>query len=257
MVSPAKFSLEELDRIAESGLFEKIAPLTPAAFEVQAQIDIKSGIRTSLFLESVPLDILEPGIQDFEWSENDEYVPIIIAEDFIDLYNYGFSLAMGSPQVPASALGQVPIKVIASGAKGTRVFKARIHTTTKRVQSILVPESFMRWANKTLTHKTDVLPSRLILIPKQASDERVAAMIQEENWKLNENKFGLDKYGAMIKWIMLSISSFCFVFALLVFFLLLSNLRISILSKIEEWKKKFKDNGLELTVRARMISIDE
>jgi len=30
-----------------------------------------------------------------------------------------------------------------------------------------------------------------------------------------------------------------------------------IMSKIDEWKMKFKENGLELSVRARMISIDE
>ncbi|MBC8285407.1 MAG: hypothetical protein H8E32_16455 [Nitrospinae bacterium] len=30
-----------------------------------------------------------------------------------------------------------------------------------------------------------------------------------------------------------------------------------VMSKVDEWKKKFKDEGLELSVRARMTSIDE
>ncbi|MBT5869671.1 MAG: hypothetical protein HOH38_12610 [Nitrospinaceae bacterium] len=30
-----------------------------------------------------------------------------------------------------------------------------------------------------------------------------------------------------------------------------------VMSKIDDWKKKFKENGLELSVRAKMTSIDE
>jgi hypothetical protein len=30
-----------------------------------------------------------------------------------------------------------------------------------------------------------------------------------------------------------------------------------VMSKVDEWKKKFKEKGLELSVRARMTSIDE
>ncbi|MBT4260422.1 MAG: SulP family inorganic anion transporter, partial [Nitrospina sp.] len=30
-----------------------------------------------------------------------------------------------------------------------------------------------------------------------------------------------------------------------------------VMAKVDEWAKKFKENGLELTVRARMTSIDE
>jgi MFS superfamily sulfate permease-like transporter len=30
-----------------------------------------------------------------------------------------------------------------------------------------------------------------------------------------------------------------------------------VMSRVDEWAKKFKENGLELSVRARMASIDE
>ena len=118
--SPVKFYRGGiLSKIKNSGLFREIGKITPSTFQVEAGIDLNLGIKTSLFFESLDAKFLEANISEFSWTEEDPYVPLILSADFVDLYNFGFSLAMGSPQIDPSNIDKIPMTLTLRGSDKT------------------------------------------------------------------------------------------------------------------------------------------
>ena len=80
-------------------------------------------------------------------------------------------------------------------------------------------------------------PSRLILIAHDWEDIKTLDFIKENHWNLNSGESGIDKLKVLVSWVLRALVIFCAIFSLIIFFLLLSNIRISILSKKEEWQR--------------------
>lgn len=234
--APVKFGKEDLEAINDSEHFLEVSQLTPSMFSVEARLDINIGMRTSLFLEALDSKYLEPGISGFKWEPGEKIVPLVISNEFVDLYNFGFSMALGFPQINPQNIGNIPMELQVSGKSGRESFKARIVGTTRRIQSILAPKEFVDWANLNLAGLKRVDPSRVI-VKVNKNDEGLNEYLAANNWVANQESINVDKIKILGKWILASLAFFCLIFGLVVFFLLLSNIRISIFTRIEEWRR--------------------
>lgn len=255
--APVRFSDEEISQIRNSEHFEDVGKIIPSMYRVEARLDINFGLRTSLFLESIENQYLEPKFSGFSWSTNEKTIPLIVSSEFVDLYNFGFSMAMGFPQINPGNIESIPIELSLSGKK-RRTFKAKVVGTTTRVQSILVPSEFMNWANRELAGKETVEPSRLIVTINEEK-EGLPEYLLENRWKANQDSLGIDKLRVLGKWVLMIISGFCLLFSLVVFFLLLSNIRIAVLSRREEWKRLvemgYRPSVFSMTIFKSLIAL--
>ncbi len=251
--APVKFSEEELKTIRSSEHFAEVGEFTPSMFRVEAKLDINYGMRTSLFLESVEAKYLESDLQDLSWEPGDKTIPLVISSDFVDLYNFGFSMAMGFPQINPSNIQNIPIELTISGKSKREVYKARVIGSTRRIQSILAPHSFIEWANENIAGAKNIKPSRIIV---KVSDPGVDVkeFLEENKWETNQDSFRIDRMKVLGKWVLASFSVFCIVFGIVVFMLLLSNIRVSIFARIEEWKR-LVEMGYQPAVFSNLILV--
>jgi hypothetical protein len=86
-----------------------------------------------------------------------------MASDYLTLYNFGFSSGQGLPKMSSDMISTVEFDVRVGNKNKSKVFKAYICGFTKNINSILVPKSFMQYANKEFGVKEEKAASQVVV----------------------------------------------------------------------------------------------
>jgi hypothetical protein len=189
----AQFTLEEIKDLGRQPFIDDMGVFQSNKFEATAQLGGNLGISTELFFESVPPQFIDNKPANFEWSEGDDFLPIIISQDFLNLYNFGYAMGKGTPQLSKSTISLVPLVVHIYGTEGRKVFKGKIVGFSERISSILVPDNFLTWANKTLAKSQDHSSSRIIVRLKNDKASLFDSYLKEHQLKVSDEKMKYTK----------------------------------------------------------------
>ena len=170
-----------------------LAPFTTADFRVSASITAPGqdrGLNTFLFFESLPREYVDVE-GSWTYKPGDATVPVIMSRDYLALYNFGFATSAGLPQVSEKMISSVPLQlnITSNGTPGigTRV-QARIVGFSSRLNTILVPQEFMDWANATYGTGAPREPSRIIIDTNSPGDVAITDYIDEHGWEIGGDK---------------------------------------------------------------------
>ncbi|MCD8266364.1 MAG: ABC transporter permease [Prevotellaceae bacterium] len=172
--TPVSFSEQEIDDLSEQPWVRKTGRFTASQFAVNGSLSMGGkGLSSYMFLEAVPDEFFDVKPRGWSFSPSEGFVPIILCKDYLTLYNFGFAIPQGLPQLSEQVIGAVPITLRLTGKAGQpETFKAGIVGFSSRLNTIAVPQSFMDWANERYGDGTEPPASRLIVEvdPLAASD---------------------------------------------------------------------------------------
>ena len=173
-IGKTSFTQTELAELAEQPFTEALGEFTPARYSVMGGISLAGiGMRTYLFFESVPDRFLDVRSDEWGFEEGSEFVPIILPRNYLNLYNFGFASTRGLPQVSEDLVRGITLDLDLSGRGQFRNLKGRVVAFSNRLNTILVPEEFIRWSNRRFADKPAADPSRIILEVRNAADDRI------------------------------------------------------------------------------------
>ena len=182
--SEAGFTDDEIADIEHQPWLRKLGTFSSADYEVRAYMD-QGGrpMSTYMFLESIPDEFIDIEASNWDFREGDNVVPIIISKDYLTLYNFGFASSAGMPKITEGMLSSIPMKLRLSSRDGTRevTMDARITGYSGRLNTILVPESFMRWSNGYLGSGEQEAVQRLVLDVKSPGDVAITRYLEEHS----------------------------------------------------------------------------
>lgn len=193
-----------------------VAPLISNKFRVQATAGDLIPFSTDLFLESITDNFIDTVPPTFTWQPGQMVVPIILSSDFLEIYNV-FAPAQDLPQLSQKTISSVNIILECTGPFGTQSFKGNIVALSDRINSLLVPSSFMRWSNWHFMEDTTVHASRVYIKTKDANDPALISYLDNQGYHLNKDKVKFSR----IKSILQNIVSVLGVFGILVIVLAL------------------------------------
>jgi hypothetical protein len=153
-----------------------------------ASLSLRFGgveLGTEIFYESVSDDFLGELPEGWGWKEGERMLPILISRDFLALYNLGFAASRGLPPVSDAVLGMVSARSTVTGPGGTFDCEARIVGLTDRISSILVPQSFMSWANRAIALQARPAARRLVVETQPAKAAALDAFLRDRGWERN------------------------------------------------------------------------
>jgi uncharacterized membrane protein YciS (DUF1049 family) len=189
-ISKTSFSEDEMKEIVDQPFVKRLAGFTTATFRVYASMAMggkMANLGTALFFESVPNQFLDIKPDDWKWNEGSNFIPIILPRSYLTLYNFGFAPSQGLPQLSGSMLSKLDLTIELTGNAKDALFHSRIVGFTDRINSILVPQSFMEWANAQFgTASTP--PSRLILEPYNLTDPHMGDFFASHNYEVANDK---------------------------------------------------------------------
>ncbi len=190
------FSGAEIEELKNEDFVERIGAFTPSSFNVKARFDVEGFVNfsTEMFFESVPDEFVDVKSDAWDYQEGSSEIPIILPKNYLDLYNFGYAQGKGLPKLSEGILGAMKLNVLIAGNGNNDSFDGRIVGFSSRLNTILVPEKFMQWANRQYAGGETVKePTRLIMEVNNPTDDRITSYLQERDYETDEDKLDASK----------------------------------------------------------------
>lgn len=189
------FTPQEIDEIKQQEFVESVAAFTASRYKVGCYISIAGTptIGTDMFFESVPNDYVDVDPEKWMWSDEEDEVPIVLPRSYLTIYNFGFAPTRSLPKLDEKTISRIGLSLLIRGNGLTDRLKGRVVGFTDKLNTILVPESFMLWSNAKYAPSESTSPSRLILTASNPADERIAGFMAERDYDIESDKLKSSK----------------------------------------------------------------
>jgi len=232
------FTTEEIADLSSQPWVRKVSPFTPATFSVAATLDMNgANMSTALFLESIPDEMFDISPDGWGFDPAHPMIPIIISKDYLSLYNFGFASSRGLPQLSEAMIGMVPLRISVSGNGKQQWIPARIAGFSSRLNTVAVPEEFMKWANSIFGETTSPAPSRLIVELKQPGDPAIKEYLAANDYEASGDNADTGKASYFLSIVTGVVVSIGIIISLLSFFIL----TLSIYLLLQKNRSKLSD----------------
>lgn len=219
------FSKDDVEEIKEQPFTKEVGAFTPSQFKVSAGVGMEQiglNMSTAMFFESVPDKYVDVNLDEWHFEPGQETVPIIIPRNYLNLYNFGFAQSRSLPQLSEGVMNLINLEVRISGGGRQNTFKGKIAGFSNRLNTILVPESFMVWANANYTDNNRYKePSRLIVEVNNPTDDRIARFFKERGYETEDDKLDAGKTTWFLKVVVGIVLSVGLLISVLSFYILM------------------------------------
>ncbi|MFI3261558.1 MAG: ABC transporter permease [Rikenellaceae bacterium] len=221
------FDDKEIAKIESKSFVKSVGRFKSSDFRVYASIGIgDTGISSDFFFESVPNEYIDIDLTEWSFEEGDTDIPIIIPRNYLNLYNFGFSQSRNLPKLSESVISQVKFDIRLIGKGSSDIFKGQIIGFSNRLNTILVPESFMSWANNNFSTKENTEPSRLIIEVSNSSDKEMLTYFKDVNYDIEGNALNNGEMAYIARIVTIIVLCIGFIVTLLSIYILILSLFI-------------------------------
>ena len=217
------FTLPEVQDFSEQEFVERVGLFTSSAYDVKAsfRLDEKTSFSTEMFFESVPDEFVDVKSDDWSYEQGSYEVPIILPRNYLDLYNFGYAQSRNMPKLSEGILGAIRLKVEISGGGARDEYEGRIVGFSSRLNTILVPQNFMDWANEYYAGTKTKSPTRLIVEVNNPTDERITTYLQDNGYETDQDKLDASKQTFLLRIIVGIVMGVGLVISILSFYILM------------------------------------
>lgn len=197
------FTESEIEEIGLQPFAQRVAPFISNEFPVSAftKNERFPDFYTELFFEAIPDEFIDVKSDEWKWEDGQDYIPIIMPQDYLNLYNFGFAQSQGLPQIPKEVIGLVKFQVRLKGKPHHVTYPGKIVGFSNRINSILVPHDFLKWANETYGYMEKYKPSRVILVTADPTDPAIMQFIQKKGYDTIKEKLKSSRLNIILKFI--------------------------------------------------------
>lgn len=184
------FEDADISEIESQAFCKKVAPFVSSAYKTTAEMSFEgtSPITTEIFFESVPDDFVDTNAENWKYDAGGTDVPVVLPRTYLALYNFGFAQSRGLPKLSDGLAGSIKMTIHIRTDEGYRDFQGHIMGFSSRLNSILVPQDFMKWSNETFAPDEDGLPARLIVEVVNPTDDAIATFMNEHGYDVEDDR---------------------------------------------------------------------
>lgn len=217
------FTLSDVEDVKAQEFARNVGKFTSTEYKVDARMGINGTpvLSSELFFESVPDSFVDVSLDLWQWKEGDPLVPIILPRSYIAMYNFGFAHNHSLPKISDGLVGMIDFKIFIHGNGHQDEYKGRVIGFSSRLNSILVPQSFMDWSNNTYAPDSKSDPTRLIVEVANPADERIAQYIDEKGYDTENNNLDAEKTTYFLKLVVTLVMAIGGVISVLSFYILM------------------------------------
>jgi hypothetical protein len=208
------FHKEEIELIRKQPFIDAVSPLISNRFQVYLSAGNFVEFSTNLFVESVDDDFLDTLPPNFKWNEGQEFIPMIVSSDLLQMYNV-FAPGYGLRQVSEQTATRIKLFITCSGGGKQQTFRGSIVAFSDRINSIIVPKSFVMWGNKNFAADEQETAARLYLKLKDANDPQFLRFLDQHNYRINKDKVKFGRLKNVLQLVVTGLGAFGLLIVLL------------------------------------------
>lgn len=200
-VGTSSFTKNEIDDIQDQPFTVRLGAFTASQYKVSCSMGIEgvANFGTQMYFEAVPDLFVDTDRSQWKYEEGSDFVPIILPRSYLSIYNFGFAQGRSLPQLSEGVVSMIDMTVLLRGDSKEFRMRGKVVGFTNRLNTILVPESFMQWSNREFAPGADADPTRLIVEVGNPTDDRIAKYIQQHNYDIDEDKLQAGKATYFLK----------------------------------------------------------
>jgi hypothetical protein len=217
------FSKDEIADLQAQPFVKGVGQFTSTAYKAEATMGV-SGMKilnSELFFESVPDPFVDVSLDNWHYTPGDTLVPVILPRSYIAMYNFGFAQNHSLPKINEGLVGMIDLHIQVQGKGGQGYFRGKVIGFSSKLNTILVPQSFMAWSNNHFSPDSELPPSRLILDVTNPADQRIGTYLEEHNYELEDNNLDAEKTTYFLKLMVTLVMGVGVVISALSFYVLL------------------------------------
>jgi len=217
------FSKDEIADLQAQPFVKGVGQFTSTAYKAEATMGV-SGMKilnSELFFESIPDPFVDVSLDNWHYMPGDSLVPVILPRSYIAMYNFGFAQNHSLPKINEGLVGMIDLHIQVQGKGGQGYFRGKVIGFSSKLNTILVPQSFMAWSNNHFSPDSELPPSRLILDVTNPADQRIGTYLEEHNYELEDNNLDAEKTTYFLKLMVTLVMGVGVVISALSFYVLL------------------------------------
>jgi cell division protein FtsX len=198
-VGATALSDAEIADLRKQPFVDAVGLLTASRFKLSAEsASDRMPFSTELFFESVPDEFLDVTGADWKWNDQSQFIPMILPNMFLDLYNFGFATSQNLPQLTQDVVKSLPVKINIRTPLGPFPYYAKVVGFSDRISSVLVPQAFMDWANKEFGNMQSSQPSRVVIRTHDAGNPALVEYLRAHGLTTDADKTRFSKYRQIV-----------------------------------------------------------
>jgi len=194
------FQPQDIEALKQAPQVQDVGVITSNHFPIYAMMGGQLPLATDLPLESVPDKFIDKMPADWKWEPGSRDLPIIVSSQFLDIYNYVFAPSQGLPQLSQSSVKSIALNLKVGKGDRTETFLAHVVGFSDRIGSVLAPQSFIDYGNKTYGNPgVPMTYSQVIIKAKDPSDKHFADYLQQHDYATNSQNLRWSKVRAIVE----------------------------------------------------------
>lgn len=189
-----EFTPAEQEELSRQPFVKSLGAFSASRYRVKCRVGMQDiRFSSDMFFESVPDRFVDVDARVWQWHEG-EPVPIVLPKSYLAVYNFGFAQSHRLPKIGEGLLGMLDVDVELIGEGRHDILPARLTGFSSRLNTILVPTSFLEWSNAVYAPSSESeKPSRLILQVVNPADERLVRYMKQKGYDIDEDKLQAGK----------------------------------------------------------------
>ena len=231
------FNENDISKIKTWSEVKDIYPFSANEFKASANGGDFIPFYTDLYFEGLDLKAIDSDLTDEEFQVKGDEIPIIISREYLNLYNYGFALNQGLPQISEDFAKKIEVNINITVNKQNKTYKGKMVGLSDRIHSVLIPKKFLDSLNIAEKPELATQPkiyNRVLVQVKDSGDEGLISKMKENGYESNQESLRSAKIKSKLFLVLKIIAVLgVFIFALCLY-IIVSFIKIQFLEKQEE-----------------------
>lgn len=180
---------------------KRVAPFTSSQYKVSATMSAGGAtpMQTEMFFEAVPDSFVDTQQSAWHYTPGENVVPVIMPRTYLAIYNFGFAQSRGLPKISDGLVGLIDMDIFINAGESHGHFKGKIIGFSNRLNTILVPQSFLDWSNNEYEPGKIEPPTRIIMEVYNPTDDAITKYMQDNGLEVESNALDAGKATYFLK----------------------------------------------------------
>ena len=230
------FSSSDIQDLRSQSFTEKIGSFTTTEYKVNVSLAIGNVpiLSTEAYFESVPDEFIDINLSDWQYSEGQETVPIILPRNYVNAYNFSVARQRSLPQISESLMSMIDVHIYAHGNGKEQTFKGKVVAFSSTLNAVLVPQAFIDWSNHEFAPEEQPRPSRLLMQVSNPADEKITTYFSQNGLEMESDRLNAEKTTYFLRLIVTIVMVIGLIISALSFYILMLSIYLLVQKNTEK-----------------------
>ncbi|AEA45581.1 FtsX-like permease family protein [Fluviicola taffensis] len=198
-IAKTDFSMNEIEEMRKKSFILAVKPVESNNFNITIQTadTMVPYFRGDIFIQTVDPDFLAIKSTKWHWKEGDTIVPILMPRDLLVMMNM-FMSSKGMPQISDELAMDIHFKFALMNDTMKEYISCQIIGFTNEVSSVLVPQSFMNYANNRFAPDAEQKITQIMISGKENEFGLVETMLKERHLESKNSQVVVGRLKSMV-----------------------------------------------------------